>query len=239
MKKLLIIKTGTTPSAIFKEHGDFEDFIMDQIEIHPKKVIVSSVFQNESLPDLRNISAIMITGSDAMVTDFDSWSVRLSHWLKQDMDKPVPILGICYGHQLLAHTFGGVVDYHPQGEELGTVTIELTYQGVSDELLGVLPRSFLGHVAHAQTATTLPENSQLLAKNNFEKHHSFCIQKRIWGVQFHPEFTADITLAYIRHEEENLRKEGVDPEKLAGTVQENPYGGILLKRFIQISNLAD
>jgi GMP synthase (glutamine-hydrolysing) len=234
MKKLLIVKTGTSFPAIIKNHGDFEDFILRQIGIQPKEVLVSAVYKKEPLPEFGLIAAVIITGSPAMVTNHDEWSLHLASWLRQFERGPVPVLGICYGHQLLAAAFGGTVGYHRRGREIGTVPVELTGAGEADLLLGKLPKTFPGHVFHAQTVTVLPANSRLLAANNFEQHQAFSLRSRIWGVQFHPEFTAEIIRAYIQEEKETLWQEGDDPENLSASVRENPYGKLLLQRFMAL-----
>ena len=234
MKKLLIIKTGATYAAIRQKHGDFDDFIMNQAGLSPDDVFVSSVYKNESLPKLRDISAIIITGSHAMVSDFDDWSVYLSEWLRDVVQKSIPVLGICYGHQLIAQALGGNVGYHPGGREIGTVKIELTDNGKKDPLLGVLPHNFSGHVMHSQTVMTLPANARVLAKNDFEKHHAFVLYDTIWSVQFHPEFNADITHQYIEEQKTTLLNEGYNIEVFHESVQENDLGKLLLKRFIHL-----
>ncbi|MDD4238947.1 MAG: glutamine amidotransferase [Desulfotomaculaceae bacterium] len=234
MKKLLIIKTGTTFPSIRKNYGDFDDFIIKQADMPTGNVIISSVYKHETLPDLFDVSAIIITGSHSMLTEYDQWIVHFSQWLRDIVHNSIPVLGICYGHQLLAQALGGHVDYHPKGKEIGTVSIELTADGEKDTLLGVLPQTFLGHVAHAQTVITLPVNARLLAKNHFDKHHAFSINKNMWGVQFHPEFNADVTRAYINEQKDSLEKEGYDLNILHNSVQEHAYGKMLLQRFLEL-----
>jgi GMP synthase (glutamine-hydrolysing) len=168
MKKVLIIKTGTTHPLIKEKHGVFEDFIINQGEIQKDRVIVSAVYKNEALPDINSIDSIIITGSHSMVTDKEDWSVKLSEWINEISKYNIPTLGICYGHQLLCQAFGGIVGYHPKGIEKGTVNIELTEEGKKDKLLGILPSPFLGHVSHSQSVIKLPEKAILLAKNDFE-----------------------------------------------------------------------
>ncbi|ACV63640.1 glutamine amidotransferase class-I [Desulfofarcimen acetoxidans DSM 771] len=234
MKKLLIIKTGTTFPSIRETYGDFDDFIINQADISPAGVMVSAIYKDKFLPDYKDVSAVIITGSHSMITDNDNWSIYLSRWLRASVHESIPVLGICYGHQLLARAFGGYVDFHPGGKEIGTVNIELTEQGENDPLLSVLPKKFLGHVTHAQSVINLPVSGQLLAKNCFEGHHAFSINNNIWGVQFHPEFNAGITREYINEQAPCLIKEGYDINQLHNSVREHVYGKILLKRFWEL-----
>jgi len=235
MQKLLIIKTGTTYPSIGKKVGDFDDFIINQIGISRREVIVVSVYENKILPEPGEISAIIITGSHSMVTDLSDWSVYTSQWLRGISHKLIPTLGICYGRQLIAHAYGGVVDYHSEGEENGTVNIELTEAGKRDPLFKVLPSAFLGHALHAQTVVKLPVNAHILARNSFDPHQGFSLSNKVWGVQFHPEFNAEIVRMYIEEEKELLVQDGYDFDVLYRGVQENPYGEILLKRFIELA----
>jgi GMP synthase (glutamine-hydrolysing) len=236
IKKLLIIKTGTTFPTIRKRYGDFEDHILRQLEFPKEDVVVAPVYSDKILPNLQDVSAIIITGSHSMVTDQDDWSIALASWLRGIRNLAIPILGICYGHQLLAHAFGGSVAYHPRGEEVGSVSINLTAAGKQDSLLGILPETFLGYVSHAQTVVTLPQGAKTLAKNNFESHHSFVIQDQIWGVQFHPEFNQGITSSYIELKGEKLVKEGRNVEFSTGLVEEHDYGKKLLLQFIKLAD---
>lgn len=238
VKPLLIIKTGTTFSSIRREHGDLDDFIINQLEIPADEIIVAPVFENKWLPGLDAISGVIITGSHSMVTDREEWSEYLAEWLRNIPCGSLPVLGICYGHQLLAHAFGGEIGYHPQGIEIGTVEIEVTEAGQQDPLLSALPNSFLGHVTHAQTVIRLPDQAKRLAGNNFEQHHAFVIGGNMWGVQFHPEFTAAIARAYIHEQQQKLVQDGHDVEQLQNMVQEHTFGNTLLKRFCELTRSA-
>ena len=61
-----------------------------------------------------------------------------------------------------------------------------------------------------QTVKKLPTGAQLLAQNSFESHHAYRIGKNAWGVQFHPEFTADIMKEYVIEQASSLISEGYD-----------------------------
>jgi len=214
MGKLLIIKTGVSNKLSLLKCGDCDVRIARCAGIPYEDVKVFDV-QGKIKPILLDdVSSIIITGSPSMVTSFEPWSISTSKWIKNIAKKNIPILGICYGHQLLAQTFGGTVDFHELGEEKGEVEIELTEAGKKDPLLGVLPAHFLAYASHSQTVTKLPENAIVLAKNNFEPFHAVAYGPKIWGVQFHPE---------------------CNDQFLCETTCHNSYGGILIRRFLELA----
>ncbi|ATW26509.1 glutamine amidotransferase [Candidatus Formimonas warabiya] len=235
MGKPLIVKTGATFDSIKKEYGDFDDFIVKNMGLARKDVFVWPVYQKLPAPEWEDVSAVIITGSHSMVTDNEDWSLDLCTWVKSNRWRNIPTLGICYGHQLIARAFGGEVGYHPGGKELGTVKIALTEEGIRDPLLGVLPEVFEGHVTHAQTVWELPPRARILARNDFERHQAFVIDDCIWGVQFHPEFNAGITLGYLEEQKTGILEGGRDFASVQQTVREHLYGRMLLERFLELS----
>ena len=237
MKPLLIIKTGSTFPEFKAKLGDFDDFILAQLPA-VSDVLVAPVAEKFWVPDYDAVSGVIITGSHAMVTDREPWSELTAAWLRGIPADTVPVLGICYGHQLLADAWGGTVAYHPQGKEIGTVEIQLTTTGRQDPLLGSMPPQFPGHVTHAQTALQLPPQARLLARNEFEPHHAFVLNSNQWGVQFHPEFTATIERSYVQEQRCELEQTGRDPAAIEATVFEHPFGRQLLQRFFALTAIS-
>lgn len=235
MKKLLIIKNGSFNPGIIEKYGDFEDYFFKGLGLRKDEVLICGAYLQEPFPDIECIKAIILTGSISNVTENNQWSINLTNWLQGVFDKPIPILGVCYGHQLLAHAMGGVVDYHPEGMEVGTVNIKLTENGKKDPLMGVLEDEFLAHVVHSQTVVTLPQKAKLLAGNDFESHHAFVVDDKIWGVQFHPEFTGDIMHEVVEGLKEKKDRE-YDIDAIHRSIKENSTGEILIKRFWELSN---
>ncbi|WP_455540162.1 glutamine amidotransferase [Terrisporobacter sp.] len=234
MKKIIILKMGDTLESVAKQHGEFPNYIIKKAELDEKDIIVVDCAKDEKLPNIDKIKGIIITGSHSMVTDYEPWSVKISYWLKNVINLNIPILGICYGHQLLADILGGKVGYNPDKMEFGTWDIYLTKEGKKDKLLGILPEKFKGHEAHFQSVLEIPEDLKILAYNENDSTQSFVYKDHIWGVQFHPEFLADITKQYLKFVKDDMISSGKDYENIFKKVEEDKYGQLLLKRFVEI-----
>lgn len=238
--RLLILKLGDTLPALKADHGDFEDWIAQGLQAsdHPVTVSVLDPRRGDALPPLtlrspseRPFDGVVLTGSHAMVTDREPWSEQTAAWLRDAVYVSLPVLGICYGHQLLAHALGGTVDNHPGGLESGTTVIWRQPEADRDPLFAELPSHWHAQVSHRQTVTQLPHGAVLLAYNRFEPHHAFRFGACAWGVQFHPEFMPEATRAYLLHQTTTLTEQGQDPQRMQTEVQPTPEARSLLGRF--------
>ncbi|HJO10597.1 MAG: glutamine amidotransferase [Gammaproteobacteria bacterium] len=231
-KKILIMKTGSTVPMLLDTSEDFEDWIIRYSGSEKENFLTCAVHLNEKLPDITNISGMIITGSPAFLTDLDPWNQVAADYIRECYRQEVPVLGICYGHQLLAWAFGGKVDFHSGGREIGTVNIRITGTAKTDSLFKEMPADFMAHVSHSQSVITLPEGAVLLAENDFDPHHGFRLGNCLWGIQFHPEFNSEITRVYIEERKTNIEAEGLDTEKLLSELTVTPEATGLLSRFV-------
>jgi len=224
-KPLLILKVGSTHPHIAAELQDFEHWIQAGLQDDSLPVAVVDPREGQALPAQADIAGVVVTGSHSMVSDREPWSEATATWLRDTVAAEVPVLGICYGHQLLAHALGGEVGYHPQGIELGTVPVSLHEAAQDDPLFAGLPTQFDAQAAHRQSVQRLPDGATLLAGNHFEPHHAFRFGARAWGVQFHPEFGEAATRAYL------VTLNGDVPE---GAVRPTDVAASVLPRFARI-----
>lgn len=236
MPRLWIIKTGDAFPEISAAHGDYEERFLAALrplaQTRPELDLeVYDARHDGSAPALGDDDGIIITGSHAMVSDAEPWSEALKPWLREARLRNVAMLGVCYGHQLMASAFGGHSDYHPDGRESGSRRITLSEAGRHDPLLGTLPTPFVAQLTHAQSVLTAPDDATVLAANAFDPYQALRYGPRQWSVQFHPEFNAAVMRAYLERQRDALRKQGDDPEQLLREVQETPLAASLLPRF--------
>ncbi|HEX7989788.1 MAG TPA: glutamine amidotransferase, partial [Stenotrophomonas sp.] len=98
----LIVETGQ-PFPTLRRYGRFPHWIRVAAGLEEADTVVVNVERGEQLPERTDFAATIVTGSAAFVTDRADWSERSADWLRDAAHAGMPLLGICYGHQLLAH----------------------------------------------------------------------------------------------------------------------------------------
>lgn len=234
MRPCLILKTGEKLPSLDGTPGDYEQWIAAAMGLAPDELIVSAPYRGEALPPVDQLSGVVITGSGAMVTDGEPWMEHSAAWLGVAVEQRVPILGICFGHQLLAHALGGEVADNPNGVEVGSIRVTLKPAASSDRLLSALPANFTAQLSHRQSVTRLPPGASLLASSEMEPHQAFSYGGSAWGIQFHPEFDEAIIRHFIEYYRQQLQREGRDIGQLFAHCRPSPQVPGLLQQFATI-----
>lgn len=233
MKPLVILKLGSTTPETRARYGDCDQWMIRAIGDSPLPLQSIDVQGGDRLPDIGQCAGAILTGSAAMVTERLPWSEATRSWLQQAVAADLPVFGVCYGHQLLADAFGGTVDYHPDGLEVGHIRLDRHHHCDHDPLFADLPAQFSANATHYQSVLRLPEDAVLLLANSHDPHHAFRLGKHAWGVQFHPEFDSHIMSDNIERKRERLTAEGRDAQALLDQLCPTPDAQALLSRFAQ------
>jgi GMP synthase (glutamine-hydrolysing) len=228
--RFLIVETGQ-PVPSLRRHGRFPHWIRVAAGLSADQASAVNVEAGEALPDREYFIGIIVTGSSAMVTDRHVWSERTADWLREAVDAGTPVLGICYGHQLLAHALGGEVDYNPSGREMGTVVVDLHPHAGEDPLFAPLPTRFEVQVSHLQSVLRPPSGATVLARSEQDDCQAFRWRDHAWGLQFHPEFSVGHMRGYLHARRDALQREGHCHRRMAKDVKPTPQARGVLRRF--------
>jgi len=229
----LILETGR-PLPALRRLGPFAHWIRVAAGLSARETAVCAVLDDAALPEHGHFAGVLITGSGAMVTERHPWSERSAEWLRAAAAKRLPLFGICYGHQLLAHAFDGEVGFNPRGREMGTVPVQLKDEAADDPLFARLPAQLLAHATHLQTVLRPPAGAHVLARSAQDDCQAFRLRDApAWGVQFHPEFSTRMMRGYLHARRVELGREGRCAVGLQNDVRPAPLAREVLRRFVR------
>lgn len=187
MPRILILKCGTTHPGVVERHGDYDDWFRARL---PAEVEVCRVFAGDEAPDLRAYDGVLLTGSPLSVRDEAPWMEAVGRKALAAAAAGTPVLGVCFGHQLLGELLGGRVEQNPRGLEVGTVRVTLTEEGRKDPLFDGLPARPAVNATHRDILARPPQGATLLASNDNTDWQAFGVGDTLRCVQFHPELAA-------------------------------------------------
>jgi GMP synthase-like glutamine amidotransferase len=193
-------------------------------------------------PEIDGFDAAIVFGAEAQVDQEGKypWLRPEKDFVRELLQRDLPLLGVCFGSQLLAELAGGEVRPAPR-PEIGWHRVELTADGRADPLLGFLPTSF-DSLQYHHYEWLLPPGAVALARS------AVCLQafrlpdRPVWGVQFHPEVTESDFGEWLDHWDSDPAAvaTGLDPEAIraetAGKIGAwNEVGRGIAARFVAIA----
>ena len=191
MRRVLILQAGSCDPAVRARCGDFPDWFARRLA---PKVALKVVRPYETgLPAISGFDAVLVTGSPWSVVEPAPWMDEAGAWLLE-VARARPVLGVCFGHQLLAKALGAEVER--RGREAGTCEVRLTEAGRRDALFSGCPERLLVQATHEDHVARVPPGATLLAENDFSQVQAFGVGESIRCVQFHPEMDAERSRAY-------------------------------------------
>jgi GMP synthase (glutamine-hydrolysing) len=230
---IVVLVTGDPVPEARARRGGFVELIRQAAPTFGTRPWTAhDVREQGALPELRSAAAVIITGSALSVTEALPWKESVSAALRELVSVEVPVLGICFGHQLLGHALGGRVDLNPHGREMGSVPLSIVED---DEVVGKCG-SIVANSTHLDAVVDLPPGARVLAYTRQDPHAALRFGPRAWGVQFHPELDAEVMRYYFAARRATLLAEGFDVEAGERSLRDAPDAARVIDRFLRVAH---
>ncbi|MEO7126079.1 MAG: type 1 glutamine amidotransferase [Nakamurella sp.] len=157
-------------------------------------------YAGDTIPaDLAGYRGLVVLGGDMNANDDADcpWLTPIKQLIARTISGESPFLGICLGHQLAAVAMGGKVTANPAGRALGLTHFLPTTAGVHDPLFSSVLSGSPAVQWNSDTVTEIPRGAEVVAVCADGTPQAIRFGARAWGVQFHPEVSADIFRSWL------------------------------------------
>lgn len=186
--------------------------------------------------DPASFDGILLSGSALSAYDDIDFVHREHDFIRQVADAGTPMLGLCFGSQILASALCGKEQVFRRGGcEVGHATLSASAAAADDALLGGLGPDVEMFVWHNDEVRADHPDMVVLASSSQCPNHIWRFRDQtIWGVQGHPELSRENASMWIGKAAAALRQDGADPERLIAETGDGLTGRALLGNFTRV-----
>lgn len=179
---------------------------------------------------------VMISGSPRDAFTDDAWTHGLMNKVARLVENKKPVLGVCYGHQILGRVMGAKVGRCEGGWELGETEVTLTPEGKQSPLFFGVSSSIQVMQSHQDCVLHVPGQGVLLASSSHTRVQAALWSERAYGVQFHPEFTGEVLRGIWTERRDRWRGQvGFDLDQVLDQAKECPDGLAIFRNFLKMT----
>ena len=193
--KIGILQTGHSPEEMLEAHGNYSDRFQALLDGHGFEFETFSVVDGDFPEGIQDADGWLITGSKHGAYEDHDWIPPLEELIRDIRDSDKPMVGVCFGHQIIAQALGGKVVKFEGGWSVGRT--EYTVDGKPVAL----------NAWHQDQVVELPEGAQVVGSSDFCANAMLTYGDSIWTLQPHPEFGSDFINGLIQN-----RGKGVVPD---------------------------
>lgn len=194
--KIGILQTGKSPEQLAPEFGDYGNMFERMLQNRGFDFRIYDILEHDFPQSITEQDGWIITGSRFGAYEDHDWIPPLESLIREIHAATAPMIGVCFGHQIIAQALGGTVQKYEGGWSVGHVE----YTTAEGEKLPVF-------AWHQDQVTTPPKGAKTVASTDFCAHAALTIGNHIYTIQPHPEFTAEFVKGLA-----NTRAKGIVPE---------------------------
>lgn len=194
-----ILKSGQSPEVIRDELGDYDTMFEKLLAGRGFDFRSYHVEAMEFPESIHDADGWLLTGSRHGVYEDHAFIAPLEAFIRSAYDAQVPLVGICFGHQIIAQALGGKVVKSPKGWAVGAQDYDFDGQKVTL------------NAWHQDQVVELPQGAQVIGQNDFCENAALVYGDRAYTVQAHPEFGDGMIQGLIDHRSDGV----VPPDRVA------------------------
>ena len=223
--KIAVLETGVPPAPLADQFGSYPDMFAELLG--PEFQIETFDVQSGHLPDPAAHQAYLVTGSPAGVYDPLPWIEPLQQFIRSAGD--ARMVGVCFGHQVMAEALGGHVVKSEKGWGTGLHTYDIVdaQPWLDGERQVAIPAS------HQDQVVRQPPNTRVVAKSDFTPFAALAWTDRpAISFQFHPEFSVGYAKALIEKRYDRVN----DPDAALASLDapnDSARVGAWIRRFLK------
>ena len=237
MMRIGILLVGRASEDLVNQYGTYAEMLVALINSEEKifEFKTFNILDDEFPEDHLECDGWIITGSPHGVYEELPWMKTISQLINDIYDAGLPILGVCFGHQMIAHALGGDVEKSKKGWGLGLHTYQIDNKS---GYMGNLAEEITLNICHQDQVTNLPRGAVVYARSDFCEYAGFYIKDKVLTMQAHPEFMVDFTKDLLSARRDvTIPKEFVDPamvglENNPGLVQSSHFAETIRRFFL-------
>ncbi|MCP5075880.1 MAG: type 1 glutamine amidotransferase [Rhodobacteraceae bacterium] len=196
--KIGILQTGRSPEPLVDEFGEYGEMFAKMLGGRGLSFRTYDVLEHDFPASVDVMDGWLITGSKFGAYEDHDWIPPLEELVRAVFKAGLPLIGVCFGHQVIAQALGGRVAKYDGGWSVGRVE----YQTIEGNTLPL-------HAWHQDQVITPPTGARTLASTDFCKHAILAYGSNILTMQPHPEFDSGFIAGLA-----NSRGRGVVPDAL-------------------------
>ena len=195
--KIGILQTGLAPEALAPEMGDYPDMFARLLDGHGFTFRTYKVVEGEFPAHVTDCDGWLITGSRHGVYEDHPWIPPLEAFIRDSFAAHVPMVGVCFGHQIIAQAMGGKVERYAGGWAVGATDYDFGGQKLTL------------NAWHRDQVVQAPANAKVIASNDFCTNAALLYDDRALTVQAHPEFRPEFVDGLMK-----TRGKGLVPDEV-------------------------